>query len=150
MRPALGTSRPATRRRKVVLPDPEGPSSAISSPARTFRSRPAMAAVSPKDLARPSAVIAMATLRLSPESVPSGGGEGGAVVPFEEGRGAQGDEGEACQKRGDGESSDEVVLIIKDLHLERHGVGESADMAGEDRHRAAFAPGAGVHTRDAR
>src|SRR4029077_6289998 len=125
MRPALGVSRPATRRRKVVLPEPEGPSTAISSPASTARSRPAMAGVSPTDLASPSAVIATATPRLAPESVPSGGGEGVAVSPFEGGLGPQGDEGEACQKRGDGESSDEVVLIIKDLHLERHGVGES-------------------------
>src|ERR1700681_3013629 len=103
-----------------------------------------MAGVSPMAVASPSAVIATATPQLAPDSVPSGGGEGVAVSPFEEGLCAQGDEGEACQKRGDGESSDEVVLIIKDLHLERHGVGESADMAGDDRHRTEFAHGAGV------
>ena len=71
-------------------------------------------------------------------------GEGVAVSPFEDGFGAQGDEGESRQKRGDGKGSDEVVLIVKYLHVERHGVGESADVAGDDRHRAEFAHGARV------
>ena len=108
-----------------------------------------MAGVSPKDLTSPSAVMATAASRLSPDSAPSGGGEGVAASPFEDGLGAQGDEGEACQKRGDGESSDEVVLIVEDLHVERHGVGQAADMAGDDRHRAEFAHGAGVAQQDA-
>ena len=36
-RPASGNSRPAITRSNVVLPEPEGPSSAMSSPGRTSR-----------------------------------------------------------------------------------------------------------------
>src|SRR5262245_40395858 len=127
MRPAVGISRPANRRSNVVLPDPEGPSRAISSPGRTARSRSMMAGVAPNDFDNPSARIASATFLLAPDggppdSVSSCPREAVSMPPFEERLGGQGDEGESRQKGGDGESSDEVVLIIKDLHLERHGV----------------------------
>src|SRR2546423_10305519 len=42
--PALGCSSPATQRRVVVLPQPEGPSSVTISPAATSKSMPATAA----------------------------------------------------------------------------------------------------------
>src|SRR5258705_6506049 len=51
--PPSGVRKPATRRRVVVLPQPEGPSRATSSPGCTVRSRPATAATSPKRLVRP-------------------------------------------------------------------------------------------------
>src|SRR3984893_18508567 len=41
--PASGARKPATSRRVVVLPQPDGPSRATSSPGRTARSRPATA-----------------------------------------------------------------------------------------------------------
>src|SRR5262245_14408246 len=37
MRPSLGRSRPATRLRIVLLPQPDGPTTATNSPARTSR-----------------------------------------------------------------------------------------------------------------
>src|SRR5262245_7537751 len=37
MRPSLGRSRPATRLRMVLLPQPDGPTTATNSPARTSR-----------------------------------------------------------------------------------------------------------------
>ena len=37
MRPSLGRSRPATRLRMVLLPQPEGPTMATNSPGRTSR-----------------------------------------------------------------------------------------------------------------
>src|SRR5262249_6949381 len=144
IRPAVGVSRPATSRRKVVLPEPEGPSSASSSPGRTSRLISTTAAAAPKDLDNPSAAIAIATRSGSGRSAPSGGGEGVSMSPLEERLGAEGDEGKACQKRGDGESSDEVVFIVEYLHVERHGVGEATYVAGNNRHRAEFTHGAGI------
>src|SRR5262245_14794909 len=37
MRPSLGLSRPATRLRIVLLPQPDGPTTATNSPSRTLR-----------------------------------------------------------------------------------------------------------------
>src|SRR6266850_6964482 len=51
--PASGAMKPATSRSVVVLPQPEGPSRATSSPGCTVSSRPATAATSPKRLVRP-------------------------------------------------------------------------------------------------
>jgi len=45
--PASGARNPATRRKVVVLPQPEGPSSATSSPGFTSSERPSTAATSP-------------------------------------------------------------------------------------------------------
>ena len=46
--PEVGWSKPASRRSAVVLPQPEGPSSASSSPGSIRRLSPARAAVLPK------------------------------------------------------------------------------------------------------
>src|SRR5262249_27328772 len=43
MRPSLGRSRPATRLRIVLLPQPDGPTTATNSPARTSRLTRSMA-----------------------------------------------------------------------------------------------------------
>src|SRR5215510_10861905 len=43
--PALGTLRPAIRRNRVDLPQPEGPRTLMNSPALTSRSTPRMASV---------------------------------------------------------------------------------------------------------
>src|SRR5713226_3369961 len=45
-------------RRVVVLPQPDGPSSAINSPSRTSRSRSPTATTLPKRLVRPRRLIA--------------------------------------------------------------------------------------------
>src|SRR5438128_5951438 len=55
--PPSGARKPATRRRVVVLPQPDGPSRATSSPGRTMRSRPTTAPTSPKRLVSPVMVI---------------------------------------------------------------------------------------------
>src|SRR5437660_937382 len=145
MRPRVGSSRPATRRSKVVLPEPDGPSRATSSPGAMSRLNASSARVSPNLLPRSRREIAAEYPSRAPkESVSPAGGEPFAVAPFEEGLADQGKEGESCKKRGDGESSDEVVLIVKNLHVERHGVGEAADVARDHRHRAELAHGAGV------
>src|ERR1700755_2780364 len=48
MRPPVFCSRPATMRKVVVLPQPDGPSSVTNSPSLTRRSTPLTAANSPK------------------------------------------------------------------------------------------------------
>src|SRR6185437_10072850 len=53
MEPSLGRMNPAIMRKVVVLPQPEGPSSEMNSPAASDRSTPDTAEVSPKRLPRP-------------------------------------------------------------------------------------------------
>ena len=54
MRPLSGLSKPASRRSRVVLPQPEPPSRANSSPRAISRSTPATASTAPKRLVTPS------------------------------------------------------------------------------------------------
>src|SRR4029453_2029119 len=51
--PADGSSRPAIIRRVVVLPQPDGPSSAKNDPAATVRSRSCTAVIDPNHLLTP-------------------------------------------------------------------------------------------------
>src|SRR6516225_3446024 len=50
MRPSSGVSRPASRRSSVVLPQPEGPSSAKNSPAKISSDSSSTALTPPKRL----------------------------------------------------------------------------------------------------
>ncbi len=50
--PESGRSKPATRRSRVVLPQPEAPSTAVSWPSSTLRSTPSSTVSAPKDLRR--------------------------------------------------------------------------------------------------
>ena len=59
-----------------------------------------------------------------------------AVSPLERGFEREGDDGEEGKERGDGEGGDKVVVIVKCLHLERHGVGLAADVTGNDADRS--------------
>src|SRR3954464_5972337 len=54
IRPAVGSSRPATMRRVVVLPQPDGPSRAKNEPLGTVSDRSRTAVKSPKRLVRSS------------------------------------------------------------------------------------------------
>src|SRR5437867_9882815 len=54
MRPALGVSKPASMRSSVVLPQPEPPSSANSSPLRISSETLSTAVKAPKALLTPS------------------------------------------------------------------------------------------------
>src|SRR3712207_7533102 len=44
-------------------------------------------------------------------------------------RSDEGDQREERQERGHGERGDEVVLVVEDLDVQRHGVGQAADVA---------------------
>src|SRR5262245_48203089 len=52
--PSSGTAKPATHASVVVFPDPDGPSSVRSSPARAVKLTPSTARVAPKVFTRPS------------------------------------------------------------------------------------------------
>src|SRR5579862_830226 len=97
MRPASGVSSPASRRKSVVLPQPEPPSRANSSPRAISRSTLSTATTAPKRLHAPS-ILTMGSLNLARSSagldrrpqpgalahlIGGGGGDGvepGAVV----------------------------------------------------------------------
>src|SRR5690349_8115269 len=61
--PASASRMPATRRSRVVLPQPEGPSSVKNSPGFTSRLTPSTAAVAPKCFASPATLRPMVTSR---------------------------------------------------------------------------------------
>ena len=90
-------------RSSVVLPEPDGPSSASSSPSSTLRSTSSSAAKLPNFLTRflTSMVIGRRVLRRR--------------VTFENGLGDQRDQRQHRQQRGDREGGDELVLVVENL-----------------------------------
>src|SRR5690348_12288607 len=73
MRPASGVSKPASRRNRVVLPHPEPPSRANSSPRAISRSTPATASTWPNRLTNPAILtIGPATEIRSPAGLDRG------------------------------------------------------------------------------
>src|SRR6185437_6078221 len=57
---------------------------------------------------------------------------------------AQGGEGEQGEEGGDRERAGEVVVVVERLDGERHGIGQSPDVARHDRYGAEFSHGARV------
>ena len=72
-----------------------------------------------------------------------------ARAPFDQRLDDQRDDREQRQQRGHRECADEVVLVVEDLDVQRHGRGQPADVAGDDRHRAELAHRARVAQDDA-
>ena len=70
-------------------------------------------------------------------------------MPFEKRLGRKRQKRQQRQQRRDREGGDEIVLVVEDLHVQRHGVGLAADMAGHHRHRAELAHGARIAKQDA-
>src|SRR5437763_2900230 len=60
------------------------------------------------------------------------GGELVAMTPLERGFEREGDDGQKSEERRNGKGGDKVVVIVKSLNLERHGVGLAADVTGND------------------
>src|SRR5882757_9643674 len=73
--PRSAASRPAMMRKRVVLPQPEGPSSETNSPAPTWRSTP------PSTVAAPKAFSAPATSRNESEVATTHGLHRHVAVP---------------------------------------------------------------------
>src|SRR5215211_2183511 len=127
-------------RNRVVLPEPEGPSSAISSPARTDRLTPPTAVASPNRLLRSTALMSVPAF----QSMGRPSRDGMAIPPLEDGLCRQSEEGDASQERGDRKSGHEVVFIVEDLDVKRHGGGQATDMARDDGDGAELAHRAGI------
>src|SRR5215470_8935097 len=73
--PLSGIRKPPTRLSSVVLPQPDGPSSVISSPRRTSREMSSIAVILPKRLVTPSSFTA-----ISPFARTAGVGAAGESV----------------------------------------------------------------------
>src|SRR5205085_12476195 len=113
MLPASGHSRPAMMRSSVVLPEPEGPSSASSSPLSTRRSTLSSAVKSPKRLT----MFLTSMVTMMPFQ-----------TAFEHDLDHQRDQREHGQKRSDRKRRYELVFVVEDFNQQRHGVGLAADV----------------------
>src|SRR5690606_14045605 len=139
--PLSGCSRPAIIRSRVVFPQPDGPSSATSSPSGTLRLMLSRAVKLPNCLLIRTNSILMANS--------SGRRLGGGLallglLPFQQALNDQGDNGRHGEKRCRGKGRYELVLVEEHLHLQGQGVGHAADVAGHHRHGAEFTHGAGI------
>ena len=114
-RPEFGISSPAITRRSVVFPEPDGPRSAISSPARIEVHAPQ------------GRRVAELFFQIDDGDVHSESPVGERRDPKLRLRSAirgwlcRCDEGETSQERSDGEGSHEIVFIVKDLDVKGHG-----------------------------
>jgi hypothetical protein len=111
-------------RSSVVLPQPEGPSSATSSPVGKSSDTSSSAATKlPKRLWMLRTWMLMAVLR-----------EGSVIVQLrgavlDPGLDAQGDQRQQRQQRGHREGGGELVFVVEDLDVQRQRVGLAADVA---------------------
>src|SRR5262245_317704 len=103
-------------RSRVVLPEPDGPSSANSSPSPTFRLTLSSAAKSPN-------FFTMFLTSIVTDHLPF------VQTPFEDRLHDQRDQRQHRKQRCDRERRHELVFVIEDFDQERHGVGLAADMA---------------------
>src|SRR3954468_13227831 len=99
-------------RSSVVLPEPEGPSSATSSPEPISR------------FTRSSAVKARKRLETSCSEIFTASLLCGAL--FERRLGDQRHQREQRQERSDREGGGELILVVENLDMQRHGVGLAA------------------------
>src|SRR5687768_10535869 len=108
--PSTGTS-PAIRRSSVVLPEPDGPSSATSCPEGIARSMGLSAAKPSKFLPTPSMRMSMGSvsvLACDPR-------EGIAVAAFQPQLDAQRQERQEGEQGRDGEGRRRVEFVVQDL-----------------------------------
>src|SRR3954469_24554423 len=118
-------------RSSVVLPEPDGPSSASNSPSATLRSTSSSAAKPPNFFTMLRTSIATGELSF-------------VQMPFENGLCQQCDQRQHGQQRRDRERRYELVFVVENLDQQRHGVGLAANVSGYHRYRAELAHGAGV------
>src|SRR3569623_37586 len=119
---------PAMMRSKVVLPQPDGPSSATSSPVGMSR------LISLRALNCPKRLLTLRMAMLMTVSLSMRGAARILGAYFDDGLGNQGHQRQQRQQRGDGESGDEVVFVIEHFNVQRHGIGEAADVARHHRY----------------
>src|SRR5260370_34109048 len=95
-------------RSSVVLPEPDGPSSASNSPLATFRSTPSRAANAPNFFT----IFVTSITRKSPF----------VQMPLENGFRHQGNHRQHCQQRRDRERRYELIFVIEDFNQHRNSV----------------------------
>src|ERR1700689_3242227 len=98
-------------RSSVVLPEPDGPSSASNSPERTSRLTPSSAAKSPKRLVTLTTEIFMSLLH---------------QTVLENDFDDESHQRKQRQERRYGERGGELVAVVKRLDVQRHGIGLAA------------------------
>ena len=74
----------------------------------------------------------------------AGGRDLVGVAPFQRDLDDQRDEGKQSKQRGHGEGSREIVFVVENFDMQRHGVGLASDVARDHRHGAELAHGARV------
>ena len=133
--PSDAVSSPARSRSSVVLPDPEGPSSARSSPGAISRSTWSRTSSAPNAFERPRMEMARGAPNVfgddrsargdarSARRAASRSMTAGRPTSLKNGLESERDQSEAGQERGEGESRCDAVLIVKNLHLKRDRVG---------------------------
>ena len=117
-------------RSSVVLPEPEGPSSATSSPAGMSRLRSSQTTVAPKRFCRWRTSMLIGAPRRAGDAADAALDE---VLERERHQRQHG------EQRRDRERRRELVFVVEDLDVQRHGVGLAADVAGDDADRAELA-----------
>src|ERR1700682_828914 len=107
-------------RNSVVLPEPDGPSSASNSPSGTFRSTLSSAANAPN-------FFTIFLTSIATRGCPF------VQRPFENGFCYQRDQRQHCQQRGDRERRHELIFIVENFNQKRHGIGLAANVARKHR-----------------
>ena len=115
-------------RSSVVLPEPDGPSSATSRPRGISRSTSSSAVKLPNRLVMSRTVMLMG---VTSETFPAR--HSTTLLTTNVASAKQ------RQQRSDGERRDELIIVVKHFDLQRHRIGQAADVARNDRHRAELA-----------
>ena len=138
-----GVSSPAISRSSVVLPEPDGPSSAISSPERMSSETSCSAGK------RSNSLRTLSTRTSIPKSFRAVSGRG---LPRDRRRSAiratvfstSVTSASTASSEATAKAAGEIVLVVEDFDMQRHGVGLAANVARHHRHRAELAHGAGI------
>ena len=133
-------------RRIVVLPEPDGPSSATSSPLSMSSETPCTARNVSKVLTTcvEADLHGLLLLQYVLGGAASAGLRPSGALAFEQHLGDDGDDGEHRKDGGGGKSAGRLVIVVEQFDMERQRVGLAANIAGDDRHRAELAHDAGV------
>src|SRR5690606_29626642 len=114
IRPASEDSSPAIILSKVVLPEPDGPSRAVSLPSGMSSDTSFRAWNLPKDLLMRSIVMLISCTSCFRRRVFISG-----LSPFHNGLGDQCQYGDSGQQRGRGKRAGHVVILIKQFNMQR-------------------------------
>ena len=140
--PESANSRPAIMRSSVVLPEPEGPSNATSSPDGISRFTLSSAVNWPNFLVIFCAVMLMRLLFLdSAVLIPA---QLAPRSPLHDRLCHQGRQRQQGQQRCHGKCSRELVFVVQNFDVQRHGVGASANVARHHRNRTELPHGARI------